>query len=231
MENLAPYLPDMLDGLRVTVIVAALSIAGCAFTALTLGILRTLKSAAVRYSTLVFIELMRGASVIVYLFWLYYALPAIPGVPQLSAFTASVLVLSIGGGVYGAEIVRGGIEAIPRSQWDACRALGLSRFTTLFRVVLPQALSQIVPAFGSLSVDLVKWTSIVGFVGVHDLFYIANAARTMTNETVVIYSMLVLVYWGLCTATGFLFRGVEFVLPLSRSRRTNLQPVRAGALS
>lgn len=231
MEDLTPYLPDMLDGLRVTITVAALSIAGCALTALTLGVLRTMKGAAVRYSAVVFIELMRGASVIVYLFWLYYALPAIPGVPQLSAFTACVLVLSLGGGVYGAEIVRGGIEAIPRSQWDACQALGLSKFNTLFRVVLPQALSQIVPAFGSLSVDLVKWTSIVGFVGVHDLFYIANSARTMTNETVIIYLILVLVYWSLCTFTGFIFRGAEYFLPMSRSRRTVAYSVNAGALS
>lgn len=230
MEELVPYLPDMLDGLRVTMIVAALSIVGCAVTALVLGVLRTMKDAATRYSAIVFIELMRGASVIVYLFWIYYALPAIPGVPQLSAFTACVLVLSLGGGVYGAEIVRGGIEAVPRSQLDACRALGLSRFTSLFRVVLPQAMSQIVPAFGSLSVDLVKWTSIVGFVGVHDLFYIANSARTMTNETVTIYLVLMLVYWCLCTFTGLLFRGIEYFLPTSRSRRSQ-SVVKAGALS
>ena len=71
------------------------------------------------------VELLRGASALVYLFWAYYALPALmPGIPRFSPFTASITVLSLVGGAYGAEIVRGGLQAVPRGQFDACRALG-----------------------------------------------------------------------------------------------------------
>jgi len=219
MEKVAAYLPAMLGGLWITVLVAGLSILGCAVVSVALGVLRTVRRSPARLVSGAVIELVRGGSVIIYLFWVYYALPVIPGAPQLSPLVAAVLVLSLGGGAYGAEIVRGGIEAVPRGQLEACQALGLSRFHALALVVLPQALSQIVPGFASLAVDMVKWTSIVSFVGVQDVFYAANTARAVTNETVLVYLLLVLAYFVLCFAASLLFRAVELALPLSRAAR------------
>lgn len=219
MEQFAPYLPSILHGLVTTVCVSVLSILGCAAVSVVFGVLRAVPQPAVQRLALLAVELMRGASAVIYLFWVYYALAAIPGAPQLTPFTASVLVLSIIGGAYGAEIVRGAIQAVPASQRDACRALGLSPANATARVVLPQALSQIVPAFSSLAADLVKWTSIVSFVGVEDVFYAANTARTGTNETVLVFVLLAVLYLALSVCVTAFFRGIEYLLPMNRANR------------
>jgi His/Glu/Gln/Arg/opine family amino acid ABC transporter permease subunit len=219
VRQLLPYLPALGNALGISLLIAILSILGAALTSVALGTLRaSRKSPASRVSAGA-VEILRGASAIIYLFWIYYALPLIPGAPRLSPFAASVLVLSLTGGAYGAEIVRGGIQAVPRSQLDACHALGLSRWHTVLRVMFPQALSQVVPAFGSLAVDMMKWTVIVSFVGVQDVFYLANTARAVTNQTVAIYLLLVVIYWVLCSGTSLIFRGIEYALPLSKARR------------
>jgi len=174
----------------------------------------------VRGAGAVAVELLRGASGLVYLFWVYYALPLVPNMPQFSPFAATVLVLSLVGGAYGAEIVDAGIHSIAKGQIDASRALGLSRRTMLTRVVLPQALSQITPAFGSLANDMVKWTTVASFVGVHDLLYVANNLRNLTFESIRIYIGLAAIYVVLSLLTSAFFSAVEYALPLSKARRS-----------
>jgi polar amino acid transport system permease protein len=211
------YWPALIQGLMVTVWVAVASITGAAAGALLLGSLRLSQQRAVRMSAVALIELIRGASALVLLFWVFYALPLVPGMPHMSPMTAAILVLSLIGASYGAEIVRSGIETIPRGQLDACHALGLTRYQAFSRIVLPQALSQIVPAFGSLAADMVKWTSIVSFVGVQDLLYAANSVRSATYATVPVFCLLAVMYWALCVLSGAGFRALESVLPLNRA--------------
>jgi His/Glu/Gln/Arg/opine family amino acid ABC transporter permease subunit len=220
MSSTLEFLPSILRGLWTTAAVAAASIAGCAIVSVLLGVARSSTSKATRTLSASAVELLRGASALIYLFWVFYALPAVPWAPQLSPVVASVLVLAFVGGSYGAEIVRSAIQAIPSGQKEAAIALGLSPYRTMTHVILPQSLSQIVPAFGSLAVDLVKWTSIVSFVGVQDVIYVANSVRTITYDTVTVYSIVALSYWCLCLATGFLFQAIERSLPLSRATRS-----------
>lgn len=224
MPSLLDFTNELLGGLIVTVQIAVLSILGCAITSLVLGVLTASKKLPSQLTGRIAVEILRGTSVVVYLFWVYYALPLIPGMPSLSAFSASVLVISLVAGGYGAEIVRAGIAAIPAGQIDACHALGLTGWQSLIRVVIPQAVSQIVPAFGSLAVDVVKWTTVVSFVGVSDLFYVANAVRTVTFDTISIYGLLALIYIVLCTITSLFFRAIEWFLPLNRALRASRRP-------
>lgn len=224
MAAVLEYWPAILDGLLTTAIVAVLSIVGAAIVALLLGVFRSAKRMPVRVAAGGTVELLRGASALVYLFWASYALPALlPGLPRFDPFVASVIVLSLVGGAYGSEIVRGGLQAVPRGQFDACQALGLSPYQALTRVILPQALSQIVPGYGSLAVDMVKWTSIVSFVGVQDVLYVANSVRSITYETVAVYLIVGGLYWGLCFLVSLAFYGIERVLPLNRALRTSRQ--------
>lgn len=217
MTQVLEFWPVLLQGLLVTIWVAVTSITGAAAGALLLGCLRLSRRKAIRISAVVLIELIRGASALVLLFWVFYALPLVPGMPHLSPLTAAIMVLSLIGASYGAEIVRSAIEAIPRGQLDACHALGLTRYQAFSRIVLPQALSQIVPAFGSLAADMVKWTSIVSFVGVQDLLYAANSVRSATYATVPVFCLLALMYWALCVLSGAGFRALESALPLHRA--------------
>jgi His/Glu/Gln/Arg/opine family amino acid ABC transporter permease subunit len=213
------FLPAILRGLGITAFVAVASIFGCTVVALLLGIARCAKGRAMQRLSAVAVELLRGASALIYLFWVFYALPLIPWAPQFDPITASVLVLALVGGAYGAEIVRAGIVAVPRGQYEAGTALGLSPYRIMTKIVLPQSLSQIVPGFGSLAVDLVKWTSIVSFVGVQDVLYVANTVRTVTYETVTVYAVVGLAYWAVCLAVSVIFQAIERSLPLARATR------------
>lgn len=213
-------LGSIVRGLRVTVLVAVLTIIGSAIGAVILGTLSLSTSWLTSLLTTVFIELIRGPSALILLFWVHYALPMILGIPKMGAFTSAVLVLSLVGSVYGAEIVRAGIGSIPKGQRESCYALGISRWNTMFRVILPQALSQIIPAFGSMARDMVKWTSIVSFVGVQDMLYAANSVRSETFETTKVFCLLAVAYYILTVVCGLFFRAIEWVLPLNRALRT-----------
>ncbi|MGY2803785.1 amino acid ABC transporter permease [Bradyrhizobium sp. USDA 4506] len=219
MHAVLEYWPSLAQGLWVTVWVAVCTIIGAAAGAVFLGAARLSNARALRVASILFIEFIRGPSGLVLLFWVFYVLPLLPGMPQLSALAAAILVLSLDGAVYGAEIVRAGIQAVHRGQSDACHALGLNKIQSLRKVILPQALSQIVPAFGSLARDMVKWTSIVSFVGVQDVLYVANNIRSQTFDTVTVFCMLAAIYWILCLVCAMAFRALEQVLPLNRALR------------
>jgi len=214
---LIEFLPALLQGLATTVAIATSSILGCAGVSIVLGMARRTKFAPVSVGAGSLIELLRGASVLIYLFWVYYALPLVPGMPRLSPLVVSVLVLSLVAGAYGAEIVVAGVDAVPKGQAEAASTLGLSKYQTFVTVVLPQALTQIVPAFASLAIDMVKWTAIVSFVGVQDLLAIANNIRVISYSTVGVYAGVALIYLGLCLVTSYLFRLLERTLPLNRA--------------
>ncbi|WP_219469964.1 amino acid ABC transporter permease [Nonomuraea rhizosphaerae] len=230
MNEIIPYLPKIFEGYATTARIAVLSILLAAVVAGVLGTLRVGRSRAVRVSTATGLELLRGTSVLVQLFWVYYALPLLPGGVMVDPAFAAVFVLGLNGGAYGAETVRAGLRSIPHAQGDACHALGLSRAVTLFKVRLPQAWSQIVPAFGSIAVDMVKWTSIVSFVTVQDVLYWGNTARAHTNETIPVYLLIGALYLLLCLAVAGIFRTAEYFLPLTRSVRAVRRAATAGAL-
>jgi len=219
MPGLLEYAPAFFRGLLTTAFVAVVSIVGAALLSVLLGFARRSPRRAPRLASLVAVEVFRGASALVFLFWVYYAMPLLPGMPKLDPMVASILVLSLVGAAYGSEIVRAGIDAIDRGQLEACQALGLSNRQAMRRVVVPQAMSQIVPAFASLAADIVKWTSIVSFVGVQDVLHVANAIRGITYETIRVLTAVAVSYWLLCLVTSLLFRALEHRLPLNRALR------------
>ncbi|SPP98089.1 amino acid ABC transporter permease [Bradyrhizobium vignae] len=229
MKAVVEYWPALAQGLWVTVWVASCIIPGAAVGALILGALRLSETPAIRVSAMLVIEFVRAPSALVLLFWVFYVLPLLPGMPRLSPLTAAILVLVLDGAAYGAEIVRSGIEAVHRGQTDACHALGLSKFQSFMKVVLPQALSQIVPAFGSLARSMVKWTAIVSFIGVQDVLYVANYIRGQTFETAAVFCLLAIIYWILTILCGGAFRALEQLLPLNRALRAARLSVQAEA--
>ncbi len=224
MDQLTEFLPAIGQGILTTVLIAALSVAGCVPVSLILGIARGARNGLVRRVAGSIVELLRGASVLIYLFWVYYALPAIPGMPRFDPVTVSIVVLSLVGGAYGAEIVASALEAVPRGQAEAGHALGLSKYRTFSLIVIPQALSQIVPAFSSLAIDMVKWTSVASFVGVQDLLSVANTIRTTTYASVSTYIGVGALYFLLCLLTSLLFGRIERGLPLNRALRAAGMP-------
>ncbi len=153
-----------------------------------------------------FVELFRTTPVLVQLVWFYYALPVLTGL-QLPAFWAAALALSLNATAYCSEIYRGGIRSIVREQSEAARALGMTSARTMRRVVLPQVMRRMLPAFTNRGVELAKNTSVASIVTVNELLY---QARMLSSEyylpletfTIVAVIYFVLIYPGTLLAYG-----------------------------
>ncbi|HZD53574.1 MAG TPA: ectoine/hydroxyectoine ABC transporter permease subunit EhuC, partial [Woeseiaceae bacterium] len=162
MRFLQMHLPALIEGLRVTL---QLTVGGAAF-ALVLsafaGLGRRSRRRFFRWPANLYVEIFRGTSALVQLFWFYFALPFF-GI-RLPALVTGVIVLGLNSGAYGAEVVRSAIDNVPRGQWEAARALNLDATHVMTRVILPQALPMMLPPAGNLLIELLKNTALVSLI-------------------------------------------------------------------
>ena len=158
-----------------------------------------------------YVEALRGTSALVQLFWAYFALPLV-GV-HLSAFAAAVWVLGLNTGAYGAELVRGALGAVPRGQLDAAQALGFPPLARFRRIVLPQALPNLVRPWGNLQVELLKNTSLVSLVTLSDLTFSAQTlvAGRLDRQAEILGVVLAL-YFALSAGITLAVRGLDRVV-------------------
>lgn len=217
MESVLEYWPVWMRGLWTTVWLSVCIIAFGSVGSIVFGLARTSKSPSVAIPARFITEALRAPSAIVLLFWAFFVLPLIPGMPTLSPIAAGIVVLTLVSSAYGADIVRAGIESVHPGQFDACHALGLSAYQSFHKVIVPQALSQIVPAYGGAARSIIKWTSLLSFIGVQDVLYVANYVRGQTYETFIVLMLLAACYLFLCLSCGLVFRAIEKALPLSRA--------------
>lgn len=220
MSEVLDYSDLLLEGLVATVILTALGIPLTILVAFVAGLMRLSRHWILRAPSYVFIEFFRGTSIIVQLFWVYYALPHL-GI-KLDDFAAGVLVLALNEGAYAAEVVRGTIASRPKGQTEASVALGLKPSQRMRRVLIPQSIPAMLPSFGNVAVDLLKATPLVSFISVSDLTFNALAVRTETQETVEIFLGLLLVYFALAMLLALLTRWLESRFSLERERRPSI---------
>jgi polar amino acid transport system permease protein len=207
------YLPPLLQGARVTVELTAWSTLLGAVVAFALGIGRLSGCRAVRWFSLAVVEFFRGTSLLVQLFWLYFALPVLGQLLgldlRLPPLVAGILALGLNIGAYGAEVVRGAIEAVPRAQHEAALALDFTPRQTLWRIALPQAIPEMMPSFGNLAVQNLKDTALVSLISLGDLAFRAEQVRNFTQDSATVYSMLLLMYFGMALVLTALMRLLE----------------------
>jgi polar amino acid transport system permease protein len=208
-------LPPLLAGLRVTLMLTAAGAVLALAAALTAGLARISRRAWVRSLAVAYIDVFRGTSALVQLFWAYFALPLL-GV-RLDAMTAGILVLGLNIGAYGAEVVRGALLAVPRGQWEAARALGFRRRQAVARVVLPQAVPAMLPPFGNLSIELLKSTALVSLITLADLTFQAQVVRAATLRSAEVFALVLLLYFGVAQAMAFGMRRLEARLARGRA--------------
>jgi polar amino acid transport system permease protein len=127
-----------------------------------------------------YIEFMRGTPILVQLYIIYYALPALLGGIRLPEFFAGVVTLSINSAAYVAEIIRAGIQSVDKGQMEAARSLGMSHKMAMRYIIIPQAFKNILPALGNEFVVLIKESSIVSVIGIKELMYNADTVRGNT---------------------------------------------------
>jgi len=200
-------LPDLVGGLVVTLQVTV----GGALVALVMafagGLGRRASSRAIRWGASVYIEVFRGTSALVQLFWVYFVLPFF-GL-ALEPLAAGILVLGLNIGAYGAEVVRGAIQAVPVGQREAAVALGFSPRRTLWAILVPQALPIMVPPFGNLLIELLKGTALVSLITLSDLTFAAQTLRADTLRTAEIFSLVLLLYFAVAVVLNTGMRRLE----------------------
>ncbi|MGO2361488.1 MAG: amino acid ABC transporter permease [Brachybacterium tyrofermentans] len=183
IEILGARMPQILEGVQVTVLAAAFGGLLALVISFVFGIAQTVKLGAVRIIARIFVEFFRGTSLVVQLFWLAFVLPQLP-YPfgwQLAPLAIGVLALGLNYGAYGAEVVRGSIGSVPKGQYEALSALSLSPVRGMFRVIIPQAWALMIPSLSNLWIQLLKGSAIVSTVLLYDLYFRVEQVRDQTG--------------------------------------------------
>lgn len=207
MESLIAALPRLWEGTQITLL---LSLGGAALAfvvSVALGLADITTSRFARGASRVLVEFFRGTSLVVQLFWLYYVMPVLFGI-KLDAVTSGIIAIGLNYGAYGAEVVRGSINAIPRAQWEGAIALSLNPLQRLRRVVWPQAWALMLPGYNNLLVMLVKGTSLASFVSLHDLTFVTGQMRR-SSGTVIAFGVGLVVYYLIALVGSKLLRVAE----------------------
>jgi len=177
-DFLVTYSDRFIDGTLITLGQFGLAVLVAIFAALISGLMKMAHSKTVRAAATVYIELFRGTSLLVQLYWFYFVLPLFGF--TLEKFTAGFLTVGLCYGAYGAELVRGAIQSVPRGQWEAALALNMSPAQRMRRIILPQALVTILPPWGNLMIEILKGTALVSLISVADLMF---ETRQINNNT------------------------------------------------
>ncbi len=190
MAVLKRSLPMLLDGLWLTLQLGLAAIVAGLVLGLVVALLRLYSVAPVRIFMRLYIDIFRSIPLLVLLIVVYYALPFV-GV-RLSAFVSAMTALTLVSGAYTAEIFRAGIEAIPKGQFEASAALGLSHRQTMLDVILPQAVRIVIPPLTNNSINVIKDTALASVVAMPDLLKQATQAQALTaNPTPLIGAALI----------------------------------------
>lgn len=193
-DGLQTLLPPLLQGLWVTVQITV----GAALLAIPLAILsglgRLSSQRFLRWPASVYVEVFRGTSALVQLFWFFFVLPLF-GI-QLPALLVGIVVLALNAGAYGAEVVRGAVMAVPAGQREAAVALNMTRAKVIRRIVLPQAIPAMLPPATNLMIELLKNTALVSLITITDLTFRGQLLRSETLKTVEVFGLMLLLYFA-----------------------------------
>ena len=160
------------------------------------------------------IEVFRTTPPLVQLFWFFFALPMLVGI-EMTPFVAGAVTFSIQSAAFFAEVFRAGIQSIERGQWDAARAIGMRHDQALHRIILPQAVKRMIPAFMERAIELMKTTTLIATISYADLLFAANEISQKTFRPLETYTVVALIYFVVIFLASQIARLVE--LRLARS--------------
>ena len=193
IEFLGQYGDRILSGTLVTMLLTVLATVLAVAIALAAGLMRMSKNGLVSGTATVYIEIFRGTSLLVQLYWIFFVLPLF-GI-TLEKFTAGFVAVGMNLGAYGAELVRGAILSVPRGQWEAALALNMSPARRMRRVILPQALLIMLPSWGNLLIELLKGTALVALIAVADLMFQVKQINGTTFLSAQTFGTALIIYY------------------------------------
>ncbi|CAM4047389.1 Amino acid ABC transporter permease [Bordetella tumbae] len=216
LEVIAQYWPTFLvgqypngplGGLALTLILAVCGLAASLPLALLIALARVSPFAWLRRISAVLVNVVRGMPLLMLIFWAYFVIPKLTG-EVVSGFWTLLCALVLYESAYLSEVVRSGIEAIPRGQTEASRSLGVGYWTTMRKVVLPQALVNVLPSMTSQFVSTIKETSLGYVISVNELTFAANQVNNLVlTKPLQVFGILAIMYFLVCFS---LSRGVNW---------------------
>ncbi|MRX09154.1 ABC transporter permease subunit [Pseudoduganella sp. FT25W] len=207
LDLLREAAPIMLRGAGYTVLFALAAMVGGLLIGFPVAVLRMLPYRLLAWPANVYVSLMRGTPLLVQMFVIYYGLPSI-GI-EFTPVTAGILALSLNSGAFLSESLRGAIASISLGQWNASYSLGLGYWTTLYYVVLPQALRVAVPAMSNTLISLIKDTSLVSVITLTELMLSTKEVIATTFQPLPLYLAAAAIYWLLSLLFEALQRRAE----------------------
>lgn len=193
--NTPPFdlLPQLLKGAGVTLQVTGLTAVVALILSFLVAFARMAPTRLLRGAATVYVEVLRGTSAIVQLFYLFFILPAF-GL-SMGPLTTAVIGLGMNMSAYGSEVVRAGFTAVPRNQSEAAAALALNRVQTYRLVIIPQALVIMMPSFGNLLIELIKATSLVSLITLTELTFSGRQMVVTTGRSFQVWGLVLLIYF------------------------------------
>ena len=221
-----PYFRKLLlDGLINTVKVAVMGL----IIGILIGTLIAIIKVAPKYKLInrildkicsVYFALFRGTPMVVQLLLAYYVLLPSLGVKNVNSLMVGIVVFGMNSGAYVSEIMRGGLNSVDKGQMEAGRALGLSYSTTMLKVVIPQAIKNILPTLGNEFITLIKETSVLSFITVYDLYTALSAIGSKNYEKMVPYLVMAIIYIILVLLITLLVKMLENAFAKSDRNRS-----------
>ncbi|MDG6244297.1 MAG: amino acid ABC transporter permease [Methanolobus sp.] len=199
LEHIIKVLPDLIVGSMITIEITSFSL----FFGMILGTISGLgklsRKRILRYLSIVYIDFIRGTPLLVQILLFYYGLPGlysnVTGNPlSIDPIIAGIIVCSINSGAYIAEIVRAGIQSIDRGQMEAARSLGMNESMAMREIILPQAFRRIIPPLGNEFIALLKDSSLLAVIGVHELLKTGQLYISRTFAAFPVYIAVALMY-------------------------------------
>ena len=212
MELIIKYWPLFLEGATTTVLLSFFSVivgVGCG-TLMALARLSTNKFLS--KAAKVYIDIIRGTPLLVQLYLVYFGLAT---VLDLNDFVSGVIAVSVNTTAYIAEIIRSGIQSVDKGQMEAARSMGMPKRMAMRQIILPQAMKNILPAIGNEFATLIKETSIVSLIGIHDLMYSSDTVRGATFTVFIPLLMTAFLYFVMTTTIAVFMDKLERKLQAS----------------
>ena len=212
MDLIIKYWPLFLEGATTTVLLSFFSVivgVGCG-TLMALARLSTNKFLS--KAAKVYIDIIRGTPLLVQLYLVYFGLAT---VLDLNDFLSGVIAVSVNTTAYIAEIIRSGIQSVDKGQMEAARSMGMPKRMAMRQIILPQAMKNILPAIGNEFATLIKETSIVSLIGIHDLMYSSDTVRGATFTVFIPLLMTAFLYFVMTTTIAFFMDKLERKLQAS----------------
>ena len=184
----------LLEGLKNTLILTAIYVARGTVLGALIALMRMSKSRILRFLSSLYIEVIRGTPILLQLYIFYFVLPNLVPFLKLSQFMWVSIALCVNSAAYVSEVIRSGIQAVDKGQTEAARSLGLSESQTMLKIILPQAVRNILPALGNEFIMMLKETSLASTFFLYDLMTVCNVVKGAEYLTIEPMTIVAIIY-------------------------------------